>query len=128
MAPTLLPGDRLLVDRRAYRDEPPRVGDIVVLRDPGQPDRWLIKRVAAVGPGKFWKTDVAPLPAVGMEPDGPPPTGRAIEALTLAPSMAYLLGDRPDSRDSRQFGPVSPDALVGRAYRCYAPPGRARRL
>jgi nickel-type superoxide dismutase maturation protease len=50
MRPTLEPGDRLLVDRGAYARRPPRVGDVVVLIDPEQPSRWLVKRVAAVDP------------------------------------------------------------------------------
>jgi signal peptidase I len=48
MAPRLLPGDRLWVDRGAYRDSPPRPGDVVVLVDPVDRGRWLVKRVAAV--------------------------------------------------------------------------------
>ncbi len=48
MLPTLRPGDRLQVDTRAYRDGPPRVGDIVVLVDPAEPARWLVKRVSAL--------------------------------------------------------------------------------
>ncbi len=50
MRPTLRPGDRLLVDRRAYRDRPPRVGEVVVLVDPEDATRWLVKRVAQVDP------------------------------------------------------------------------------
>jgi len=45
MAPALLPGDRLIIRRR--RRSRPRVGDVVVVRDPQRPDRELIKRVAA---------------------------------------------------------------------------------
>lgn len=45
MAPTLLPGDRLLVRRRRRA---PRDGEVVVVADPRRPDRELIKRVAAV--------------------------------------------------------------------------------
>jgi len=48
MLPTLRPGDRLLVDRRAYRYRPPRVGDVVVLVDPEDATRWLVKRVSQV--------------------------------------------------------------------------------
>jgi signal peptidase I len=44
MAPTLLPGDRLLVARL-----PLRVGDVVLAADPRAPQRELIKRVASVG-------------------------------------------------------------------------------
>jgi nickel-type superoxide dismutase maturation protease len=50
MRPTLQPGDRLLVDPRAFRDRLPRVGEIVVLADPERSDRWLVKRVADVDP------------------------------------------------------------------------------
>jgi nickel-type superoxide dismutase maturation protease len=42
MAPTLLPGDRLLIARLGFR-----VGDVVVAADPRVPRRELIKRVAA---------------------------------------------------------------------------------
>ena len=45
MAPTLLPGDRLLVMRGR-----PRPGDVVVAPDPRGGRRELVKRVAAVGP------------------------------------------------------------------------------
>ena len=51
MRPVLAPGDRLLVDPTAYRSRPPRVGEIVVVVDPEDPTRWLVKRVAAVAPG-----------------------------------------------------------------------------
>ena len=43
MAPTLLPGDRLLVARL-----PVRVGNVVLAADPRSPGRELIKRVAAI--------------------------------------------------------------------------------
>ena len=43
MAPTLLPGDRLLVARL----RPPRLGDVVLAADPRDPRRELIKRVTA---------------------------------------------------------------------------------
>jgi len=50
MRPTLEPGDRLLVDPRAYRTRPPAPGEIVVLVDPERPSRWLVKRVHGVDP------------------------------------------------------------------------------
>ncbi len=43
MAPTLLPGDRLLVARL-----PARPGDVVVAADPRDPGRELVKRVVAL--------------------------------------------------------------------------------
>lgn len=96
MLPTLRPGDRLWVDRRAYRDRLPRVGEIVVLVDPEEPARWLVKRVGAVGPSG-----------------------------NLPPGTVFVVSDAPGpTRDSRRFGPVATDRLVGRAYRRYAPASR----
>lgn len=48
MAPTLLPGDWLLADPDAFRDRPPAAGDLVLLPDPREPARLLVKRVAEV--------------------------------------------------------------------------------
>ena len=48
MAPTLLPGEWLVVERRSYLRRWPRVGEIVLAADPREPSRELIKRVAAV--------------------------------------------------------------------------------
>jgi mitochondrial inner membrane protease subunit 1 len=97
--PALLPGDRLYVDRRAYRTARPAPGDLVVTRDPERPDRFLVKRVASA------------------------------ESTPSAPSSVVLVGDDPTaSRDSRQFGPVPLGLLVGRVYRCYHPPDRRREL
>jgi nickel-type superoxide dismutase maturation protease len=48
MEPTLQPGDWLLVDPTAFRRRQPRPGQLVVAPDPRQPERDLVKRVAAV--------------------------------------------------------------------------------
>ena len=48
MAPSLLPGDRLLVESRSYQGRAPLPGEVVLAADPRQPDRELIKRVASV--------------------------------------------------------------------------------
>ena len=45
MRPALDPGDGLL----AVRGLPSRPGDLVVVRDPREPDRTMVKRVASVG-------------------------------------------------------------------------------
>lgn len=124
MTPTLVPGDRLRVDPDAYRDSPPRVGEVVVLIDPERPDRWLIKRVAGVGPGRFWRTPSGLAPILPGADARPPED--ATQAITLASSTIYVMGDAPTARDSRRFGPVPLRAVIGRAYRIYAPARRRR--
>lgn len=91
MEPAYRKGDRLLVNRLAYVFREPRPGDVVVLRDPEDRTRLLIKRVAAVPAGS--------LPA---------------------PRHVYVLGDNAaESRDSRHFGPVGDSLIIGRAWRTY---------
>jgi len=48
MAPSLLPGDRLLVESHTYQDRTPRLGEVVLAADPRNPARELIKRVAKI--------------------------------------------------------------------------------
>lgn len=47
MAPTLLPGDRLLVESSTFRRRRPQAGELVLAPDPREPARELVKRVAA---------------------------------------------------------------------------------
>jgi signal peptidase I len=110
MEPTLRSGDRLLVDRGAYRDRSPRVGDVVAAEDPQDPARWLVKRVAGIGPG-----EVA-VPVAGSEDPVEWPR------LSLGSGTVYLLSDALDvGRDSRRFGPVPKASLKGQIWYRYAP-------
>jgi nickel-type superoxide dismutase maturation protease len=52
MAPTLLPGELLLVERWTFTRRAPRIGEVVLARDPRDGGRELIKRVAAVRDGQ----------------------------------------------------------------------------
>jgi nickel-type superoxide dismutase maturation protease len=61
MAPTLLPGDRVLVWRGLGRRSPAvHPGDLVAVVDPRDPGRMMVKRVARVaGPDIFVEGDNA---------------------------------------------------------------------
>jgi signal peptidase I len=109
MRPTIEPGDWLFVDPTVRRW--PRRGSIVVFREP-ESDILAIKRVAAT-PG-----DVVH----GVRVTDPA-TGREVEVtIRLIPDEAWLLGDdRAGSVDSRRYGPVALERLVGRAWFRYAP-------
>ena len=107
MAPTILPGDWLLVDPTTARW--PRRGSIVVFHEPDT-ELLAIKRVAA-RPGDPVRLDAG--------------------HLVLGPDEAWLLSDAPDADllaagagqpiDSRRYGPVPIEALVGRVWFRYAP-------
>lgn len=86
MAPTVSPEERVVVSRAAYWFGRPKEGDLVVARDPREPDRLLLKRV-----------------------------DRAAQDGGLV-----LHGDNPGaSTDSRQFGPVNRDLIVGKVWLRY---------
>jgi hypothetical protein len=104
MEPALEPGDWLLVDPTVARW--PRRGTIVVFHEPGS-GLLVVKRVAA-RPGDAVATGSGPR--------------------RLGPDEAWLMGDAPGSHDSRHYGPVSVDRLVGRAWFRYGPPRRVGRL
>ena len=48
MIPDLQPGDELLVDSHAYRQQSPQVGEIVVALRPDRTGVTIIKRIAAI--------------------------------------------------------------------------------
>jgi signal peptidase I len=114
MLPAIADGDWLLVDPTVARW--PRRGTVVVFREP-EGDTLAVKRVAA-GPGD--KVAFA---------DG---------YLELAEDEAWLLSDATpevtaaagfgEPIDSRQYGPVPVELLVGRAWFRYAPLRRFGRI
>jgi signal peptidase I len=116
MRPTIEPGDWLLIDPTVRRW--PRRGAVVVFREP-ESDVLAIKRVAA-GPGDVVRGVRVTDPATGDEVE---------VTIRLIPDEAWLLGDDPAaSVDSRRYGPVALDRLVGRAWFRYAPMRRLGRL
>ena len=108
MLPTLQPGDRVLVDPWSYRRRVPRPGEVVLLEGPRAQPGWLVKRAACLPPGG----DRFPQP-------GP------WDGLSSSRAGIWVLGDNPDrSLDSRRFGPVPRERLVGRIFWRYWPPSR----
>ncbi len=124
MAPALVPGDRLWVDSRAKATGvAPPVGSVVVVPDPAHPERWLIKRVAAVGPATVY------VGRSGVEVrgtgDAAPPPDDAIDRAEVPAGTLYVLSDgATGGRDSRSFGAIPRASIVGTAWWRYAPSGR----
>jgi signal peptidase I len=117
MEPTLRPGDRVLVDAHAYRHAPPEVGDLVAASDPLAPERWLVKRIAGVGPGE------AAVPGdVALDP-------REWPRVPLPSGSVFLLSDAlAVGRDGRRFGPLPLTAVHGQVWYRYAPASTRGRL
>lgn len=105
MAPSLLPGERLLIDRLAYARDKPRRDEVVLAAHPLEPNLRVVKRLIGV-PG-----DVVD------------------DGITLGRGQYWVEGDNPEgSTDSRVFGPLRRSDLLGRAWLRYWPAERWEKL
>ncbi|ANB13037.1 Imp2p [Sugiyamaella lignohabitans] len=116
MKPSLNPDSSLhwrdLVFLWKFRQKEPgalKVGDVVVLRSPEQPDKILVKRILGVGGDKVLRRGDGPYP----RPTCHVPTNHL-----------WVEGDNIHSIDSNNFGPVSVGLVIGRATRILFPPSR----
>ncbi|MXW57532.1 MAG: signal peptidase I [Acidimicrobiia bacterium] len=134
MEPTLGNGDRVLVNKLGYDIGDVDRGDLVVFERPrgvsGRQEDDLIKRVIAL-PGEviaFVEGDVyidgrrlhePYLESSGIT-TGKMPSGCAAivdEGCLIGAGEVFVMGDnRPNSTDSRTFGPISEDLIVGHAF------------
>jgi signal peptidase I len=145
MAATLVPRDRVLVNRVVYRLHEPGRGDVVVI-DSAAVGRILIKRVVGL-PGETISVDDGALYVDGRRLDEPyvhrvngqteptepfRGTGQpwSLERPYKVPSGHYfLMGDnRTVSDDSRDWGPAPRREIIGEAFFTYWPLSRLHGL
>jgi signal peptidase I len=135
MLPTILVGDHFFLDKVAFPANYPealreflpertiRRGDIVAFTSPENPDMRLVKRVIAKGGDTFEIREgyvyindrklaesyaVHRLPAARWRSED-------IAPKTIPADTFFMMGDnRDDSRDSRTFGVIRKDALIGK--------------
>lgn len=139
MHPTLIEGDRILVNKFIYRFREPRRGDIVVFRYPSDPKRPFIKRLAAVGgdaveirDGKV-VVNGTPLDGVGIFGKNTyfnqGSYGQERQAIQVPEGSLYVLGDNSaSSHDSRFWGFVPRRFMIGQAMCIFWPFQRWRVL
>ncbi len=152
MEDTLQIGDRVMVNKLAYRFGDPNRGEIVVFDSPfssngdreslpaavvrnvgealglSSPASEFIKRIVAV-PGdtlEIRDNEVIVNGVVLTEPYRHPTTRmRDLAARTIPDGMVWVMGDnRNNSSDSRTFEEIPIDEIVGRAFFKVWPPGR----
>jgi signal peptidase I len=87
MAPALLPGDVLLVDRRAYREREPQLGDLVLVRDPEAPPQSKGRQVLRV-------------------------VGRGGDSVELRAQTLYVNGERISGGRSQPYTPPGGEEMV----------------
>jgi signal peptidase I len=131
MIPTIQLDNRVLAEKISYRfSDGPEYGDIAVFRNPLDSPPILIKRVIAT------QGQVVDLRDGVVYIDDKPldePYTHGLPSFPESPLITYpftvpeghvwMMGDnRTNSGDSREFGPVQVDAVMGRAFWTYWPP------
>jgi signal peptidase I len=124
MEPNLHTAQRLVVEKVTYRFHGPRRGDIVVIDLPAAGPDLLIKRVIGL-PGETVSSKGGQV-FINGEPLEEPyirnPGGRDVTEQIVPPLHVLVMGDnRRFSNDSRNFGPVPIDRIIGRAWFSYWP-------
>jgi signal peptidase I len=128
MEPTLHEGDRVLISRLSYHFHDPKAGDVVVFHSPVDANEDLVKRIVAVAgdtiairDGSLFVNGVAREEPYLLEQHF---RGEFPETV-IPKGQVFVLGDnRNNSGDSRLFGPIDIDLLVGSAFAIYWPIGR----
>jgi signal peptidase I len=132
MEPTLLEGDRILLSRLTYHFRDPKVGDVVVFDSPLNESEDLVKRVVgvagdrmAVRDGDLYRNGVAVYEPYLSDQD----FAGTMDDQVVPAGHVFVMGDNRDvSGDSRAFGPISVEQIIGEALCTYWPIGRWRGL
>jgi signal peptidase I len=124
MEPNLHTDQRLVVEKVSYRLHSPRRGDVVVIRMPERGPELLIKRVVALaGETIEIRNGVVHIEGEPIKEDYlVRKTSGHYGPATVPEGHVFVMGDnRGASNDSRIFGPVPLDRVVGRAWVSYWP-------
>lgn len=139
MEPTLRDKERLIAEKLSIKFKELQRGDIVIFVNPKYPEqnqRLIIKRVVGlpgetiqISEGKVIINDITL--QEDYLPENTITAGRsALEegaSYRIAEDSYVLLGDnREHSRDSREWGAIKIDSIVGRAFFVYYPVSSAR--
>lgn len=124
MEPNFYDHEYLIIDEISYRFNEPKRGDIVVFKYPKDPKQYFIKRVIGL-PGEKVRIENSAIFVNGTRLNEAylPDTIETVLPLrgygdvTLAGDEYFLLGDnRSQSLDSRIFGPVKREFIIGRTW------------
>ena len=135
MTPGLTEGEYLLVNKVVYWDvpligggdgylvQPPRFGDVIIFQFPVVPTRNFVKRIKIESGVVFVNGEALDEPYVAK-----PDIGHTRDVV-VPPDSYFVLGDnRRASDDSRSWGMVPRDNVIGRALMSYWPPEQLKEL
>jgi signal peptidase I len=132
MEPTIYQGERLLIDLQAYKASPPERGDIVLYRHPLKPGQLCLHRIVGFGGESVVLRDhkivingsklTEPWAVKVRHYNGGPLARKGMKPVVVPQGSYYLLGDNASrSQDSRSWGCLPKELVLGRALKIYYP-------
>jgi signal peptidase I len=128
---TFQSGQYLIVDQLSYHLDTPNRGDVIIFRYPKDPSKFFIKRVIGI-PGDTVIIDGANVTIMNKaHPEGFTLDEPYIKSMRksfdltedLGPEEYFVMGDnRDESSDSRVWGVLPQENIVGRAFLRLFPP------
>lgn len=124
MDPTFADGQYLIVDELSYHFGKPERGEVVILRYPRDPSKFFIKRVVGL-PNETVEINSGTVTIktnsnkIGFQLNEPyiEFTKKDNMSRTLAGNEYFVMGDnRSASSDSRSWGPVTEELIIGKAF------------
>lgn len=128
MEPTLQVGDRIIVSKLNYHFTNPARGDVIVFRFPLDPDRDFVKRVIGLGGETVAFRDSQLY--INGEPVSEDYLPEGLKFPDFGPVQVpegnyFMMGDnRNNSDDSRRWGSLPEEYIIGKAIIIYWPPAR----
>ncbi|HEY0221190.1 MAG TPA: signal peptidase I [Candidatus Paceibacterota bacterium] len=122
MNPTFETADYLIVDKFSYRKKSPERNTVIVFKYPNQPSKNFIKRIIGL-PGETVVMKEDTIKIINSEnPDGFEIDQSYVThkmpgnfTKTLAGDEYFVMGDnRPESFDSRSWGPLKKEFILGK--------------
>ncbi|MDA9101343.1 signal peptidase I [Omnitrophica bacterium] len=138
MRPTFMEGDRIFVDKVSYRFHEPERGDIIVFKYPVDKKKDYVKRLIGL-PNETLKIQDGKVSVNGELLDQFPFSsnyyynqnsweyGKSGQEFTIPEGHYFVLGDNSaHSADSRKWGFVPDENIIGKAIVIWWPPKRVK--
>lgn len=135
---TFASGDYIFTSKVTYKFRGYQRGDVIVFKSPKNPDIEYIKRIIGL-PGDTVTVTDGDVYVNNRKLDEPYIAARTVlwengftkngVPYTVEDGFLYVMGDnRPRSSDSREFGPITHESVIGQVFYRYLPPQKAGQI
>ncbi|MCA9371301.1 signal peptidase I [Candidatus Woesebacteria bacterium] len=138
MEPSFQTGNYIFTSKMTYKMRQPERGDVIVFKSPQNPDIEFIKRIVGL-PGDTVLVENQEVYVNGNKLAEPYISAKTTifsggflkegEEIIVPDGYYFVMGDnRPHSSDSREFGPIPKESIIGQVFFRYFPVHEAGKI